>query len=95
MPNEKSIALMEGHLVSRMNGYFNARPQLLRTRELEHVYEAGFKAAWQATMKKPIQENGIKFLIRAMCAEAPEPPEEQWDDLINLVRVIENAHGIG
>lgn len=45
---ESAIALMEAAMIAGVDEYFSARPQLMRTRHEECLYEAGFKRAWQA-----------------------------------------------
>lgn len=45
---ERDIAEMEAQMVHDTDQYFDARPQLMRTRDKEATFEAGFKAAWEA-----------------------------------------------
>ncbi len=45
--NEYDRALMEGHEIAASNAYFSARPQI-DTNDRRKVFEAGFKAAWNA-----------------------------------------------
>lgn len=44
--NEHDYAMRDASLANAEDSYFKARPQLMRTRREECLYEAGFKAAW-------------------------------------------------
>ncbi len=43
---EEEIIEFEAQRNEAMAKYFNARPQLFRTREKECIFEAGFRMAW-------------------------------------------------
>ena len=43
---EESVIEFEAQRNDAMDKYFNARPQLFRTREKECIFEAGFRMAW-------------------------------------------------
>ncbi|HCQ36431.1 MAG TPA: hypothetical protein DIU19_11010, partial [Alcanivorax sp.] len=45
---ERDIAEMEAQMAHDTDQYFEARPQIMRTRDKETTFEAGFKAAWAA-----------------------------------------------
>ncbi|MFT0137314.1 hypothetical protein ACEK07_04540 [Alcanivoracaceae bacterium MT1] len=45
---ERDIAEMEAQMAHDTDQYFEARPQIMRTRDKETTFEAGFKAAWKA-----------------------------------------------
>lgn len=45
---ERDIAEMEAQMAHDTDQYFQARPQIMRTRDKETTFEAGFKAAWAA-----------------------------------------------
>lgn len=45
---ERDIAEMEAQMAHDTDQYFTARPQIMRTRDKETTFEAGFKAAWKA-----------------------------------------------
>jgi hypothetical protein len=45
---DRDIAEMEAQMAHDTDQYFNARPQIMRTRDKETTFEAGFKAAWKA-----------------------------------------------
>ncbi|MFT0140726.1 hypothetical protein ACEK07_45875 [Alcanivoracaceae bacterium MT1] len=45
---ERDIAEMEVQMAHDTDQYFEARPQIMRTRDKETTFEAGFKAAWKA-----------------------------------------------
>ncbi len=43
---EERVIKFEAARNEAMDKYFTARPQLLRTRECERLFEAGFRMAW-------------------------------------------------
>jgi hypothetical protein len=45
---ESDIARMEAEMIHAETEYFKHRPQLFRTIEKDRIFEAGFKAAWEA-----------------------------------------------
>lgn len=52
---ERDIAEMEAQMAHDTDQYFEARPQIMRTRDKETTFEAGFKAAWAA---RPLSHAG-------------------------------------
>ena len=51
-PYEEDVIRFEAERNEAMDAYFNARPQLLRTREFECLFEAGFRMAWERQGKE-------------------------------------------
>jgi len=43
---EEQVIKFEDERIKAMTEYFEARPQLFRTRENECLFEAGFRMAW-------------------------------------------------
>lgn len=50
------LAIKEAARNFAMDEYFKARPQLLRTRHEEYLFEAGFDRAGQAAQSEPVVE---------------------------------------
>lgn len=44
---EERVIEFEAARNEAMDAYFNARPQILRTRMLESIFESGFRMAWE------------------------------------------------
>ena len=44
---EAERAKFESALNNAMDEYFNARPQIMRTRTMELIFEGGFRMAWE------------------------------------------------
>lgn len=72
---ESAIALMEAAMIAGVDEYFSARPQLMRTRHEECLYEAGFKRAWQAAQ--------VPVMVEAV-AEAYVYEDVDGDDILGL-----------
>ncbi len=49
---EEQVIEFETARSNAMDSYFNARPQILRTRQKECLFEAGFRMAWDAKISK-------------------------------------------
>lgn len=47
MTAEQEIIIFEAERNVALEKYFEARPQLFRTKEKELIFEAGFRMAWE------------------------------------------------
>jgi len=59
---ERDIAEMEAQMAHDTDQYFEARPQIMRTRDKETTFEAGFKAAWAARPLSHAEGEAVTFM---------------------------------
>lgn len=68
---EESKVRFEAARNTAMDDWFNARPHISRTRELEMVFEGGFRLAWGATRREALAE-------AAAALEAHDRKGREW-----------------
>lgn len=69
---ERDIAEMEAQMIHAENGYFEARPQIMRTRDKETTFEAGFKAAWEARALSHAEGEAVNWDDAQAVCDLPE-----------------------
>ena len=59
MTYEEKRAIYEANLADAEDKFFNARPDLERTRDQERLFQAGFRMAWDL-FHKPVKQDRIE-----------------------------------
>lgn len=76
---ESAIALMEAAMIAGVDEYFAARPQLMRTRHEECLYEAGFKRAWQAAHDAALPPGFVAVPVEPTHEMLEAMREKHWE----------------
>lgn len=69
---ERDIAEMEAQMAHDTDQYFEARPQIMRTRDKETTFEAGFKAAWKARALSHAEGEAVDWDDAQTVCDLPE-----------------------
>lgn len=97
---EREIIEYESAMNEAQDSYFHARPQLMRTRDQERFFDAGFRMAWQASRERyapkcadlerrnGAMEEYLKSRIRAF-------PQTHWENFLKLNPEFDTQHPQG